>query len=771
MVTGDHSLETIASWLERLYEQAGACHIQLSGGEPTLRDDLDAIIRIARDIGFSYLQLNTNGLRLAAEPSLALRLKEAGLTCVFLQFDGIDDLTHLRLRGARLQTQKEAAVEACAVAGLPVILVPTLAQGINEHELIPLIRYGMSKSPTVRGVHIQFLAHFGRVDVAAARFTIESLLTFLEEQSEQMIKTSHFSGGNAEHPNCSFNAHYFIADEGNLELSGVQRQSCCGEGVDSVGLAQEVQARRWGTDLSGISDKPPTDESMDYFLWQTKARSFSITGMAYMDEETLDKERLQRCYLFILDHQGRPIPFCAYNIAHRGTGGELTGGRIKCQLSSKVDTLYVPLSTPVSELAFSYRVNPALPGSLTEPELRVLQLQRLNETLSWARQHCDYHAERLPTQPLKSLEELCTLPLMDHSAFAQGMGPLLGLEQNALSRIVTVPTSGTTDTPKRIAFTESEHRDIVLYLSSGMRMLAGPGETIAVLFPCDRSGGLGQLICEGVEQLPARACAYGLPDATRGFAELAQTCIDQQVRGLVGFSQHIFSLARWCEYNGIKLPVRSVLLSADNIVPSLKREIERIWQARVYAHYGTTEMGFGGAVECGSRQGQHIRETDLLFEVIDPHTDEVLPPGEWGELVFTSLTRKAMPFIRYRTGDSTRLLPGSCACGSLLRRIDVVKGREDDNAPWSLYDLEDLIFSCPGVLDFAAHWKEDSASLNLEVQLLPGYSLDKERLGEALKARSRKSGGSTVAPLRLAQSTTNSFAPFFPAKRSFQTIF
>jgi len=356
---------------------------------------------------------------------------------------------------------------------------------------------------------------------------------------------------------------------------------------------------------------------------------------------------------------------------------------------------------------------------------------------------------------------------MDHTAFAQGMGPLLGVEQNTLNRIVTIPTSGTTDTPKRIAFTESEHRDIVAYLSSGMHMLADPGQAIAVLFPCDRAAGLGQLICEGVEKLPAKACAYGLPDTARGFADLAQTCIDHHVQGLVGFPQHIFSLARWCEYNEIELPVRRVLLSADNVVPSLKREIERIWKAKVYAHYGTTEMGFGGAVECDCGRGQHIREADLLFEVIDPCTGEVLSEGQWGELVFTTLNRRAMPFIRYRTGDTTRLLPGSCTCGSLLKRIDVVKGREEaDEVPWCLYDLEDLLFSYPGVLDFIARWRHDAGILALEVQLLPGFSLDIESLQKSLVEKSKKPTELMADSLQVTQSTTNSFLPFFTAKRS-----
>lgn len=325
--TADPSLATIASWYEALYKRAGACNIQLSGGEPTMRDDLESIIELGRDAGFSYFQLNTNGVRLAEEPGLAKRLKAAGLTCVFLQFDGMSDSVHQLLRGRKLQATKEAAVDACVAAQLPCVLVPTVAGGVNEQELMPLIRYGISKGPTVRGIHIQPMAWFGRTDLSAERLTNAKVITALEEQSRGMIQARHFTGGQAEHPECSFNAHYFITDEGRLEPSGVQRPSCCD---DTVEQARDVQARRWGTDLAAIAPERPPRGTMDEFLWQTRARSFAVTGMAFMDRSTLDLERLRRCYLFILDPKGTPIPFCAYNIAHRN-GTRAGSPRARCE--------------------------------------------------------------------------------------------------------------------------------------------------------------------------------------------------------------------------------------------------------------------------------------------------------------------------------------------------------------------------------------------------------------------------------------------------------
>ena len=101
-----------------------------------------------------------------------------------------------------------------------------------------------------------------------------------------------------------------------------------------------------------------------------------------------------------------------------------------------------------------------------------------------------------------------------------------------------------------------------------------------------------------------------------------------------------------------------MLLSTDQAPAPLVAAIEQAWGCRVFDHYGTTETGLGGGVECEAHDGLHLREADLLFEVVEPATGRSLPDGEEGEIVFTTLTREAMPLIRYRTGDLGRLLPG-----------------------------------------------------------------------------------------------------------------
>jgi len=111
----------------------------------------------------------------------------------------------------------------------------------------------------------------------------------------------------------------------------------------------------------------------------------------------------------------------------------------------------------------------------------------------------------------------------------------------------------------------------------------------------------------------------------------------------------------------------------------VRQRVEQFFGLDAYNSYGLSEMnGPGVAFECPRKNGMHIWEDAFIVEVIDPATLEPCGPGKDGELVLTTLTREAMPIIRYRTRDLTRLLSGPCACGRVHRRIDRIKGRSDD---------------------------------------------------------------------------------------------
>jgi hypothetical protein len=121
--------------------------------------------------------------------------------------------------------------------------------------------------------------------------------------------------------------------------------------------------------------------------------------------------------------------------------------------------------------------------------------------------------------------------------------------------------------------------------------------------------------------------------------------------------------------------VKTVLLSADFVSDEVRTSIREAWGAEVFEHYGMTEMGLGCAVSCEYQNGYHVREADLYLEIIDPDTGKTVPDGDWGEIVFTSLTRVGMPFIRYRTGDISRWKTETCRCGSKLKLLDYIQDR------------------------------------------------------------------------------------------------
>ena len=127
------------------------------------------------------------------------------------------------------------------------------------------------------------------------------------------------------------------------------------------------------------------------------------------------------------------------------------------------------------------------------------------------------------------------------------------------------------------------------------------------------------------------------------------------------------------------LPLRIAIIGAEPHTEETRQKVEKALNVRAYNSYGLSEMnGPGVAFECEFQTGMHIWEDAFLAEIIDPETDEPLPDGEIGELVLTSLDRRGMPLLRYKTRDLTRFLPGQCECGRTHRRIDRILGRSDD---------------------------------------------------------------------------------------------
>lgn len=146
------------------------------------------------------------------------------------------------------------------------------------------------------------------------------------------------------------------------------------------------------------------------------------------------------------------------------------------------------------------------------------------------------------------------------------------------------------------------------------------------------------------------------------------------------YAMHIADTALEMGIDPVKdFTLRAGIHGAEPFSDNFRKDLEQKLNYRVLDVYGLTEtMGPGVAIECWEQDGLHLAEDHFYAEIVDPATGEVLPDGEWGELVLTSVDREATPVVRYRTRDITRILPGECKCGRTHRRIDRLHGRTDD---------------------------------------------------------------------------------------------
>lgn len=300
-------------------------HIHFSGGEPTTRNDIPELAKYAVSKGFKYIQLNTNGLRIARDESYAKKLADAGISAVFLQFDSTDDDINKTVRGVPLLAEKIKAIENCDKANLGVVLVPTLIPGVNTDNIGDIIKFGIDYIPAVRGIHFQPVTYVGKYPENpenSNRITIPEVLRAIEKQTEGMIKTEQFTPSSCYHPMCSFHAEFVYDNERLMPLlkkqSGKKQSgSCCSTDdvpSNAVRKNQNFLNQKWTRPDKCECSEDKT--SMEGFLSYMKNKSFTISSKAFQDEYNIDLNRLKRCSLHVYDN-GKLIPFCAEYTYHK----------------------------------------------------------------------------------------------------------------------------------------------------------------------------------------------------------------------------------------------------------------------------------------------------------------------------------------------------------------------------------------------------------------------------------------------------------------------
>ena len=340
----------------------------------------------------------------------------------------------------------------------------------------------------------------------------------------------------------------------------------------------------------------------------------------------------------------------------------------------------------------------ALP-SVTRESLDLLQLEKLNAVLKREKARGGFY-KNLPAH-LNSLAELQTLPFTTEEDLAHNAPGLLLCSQAEIRRILSDATSGTTGAAKRVFYTEGDLAGTTELFAAGLGELVFPGGVTMICFPFSGPNGLGELISEAVTRLGAHPLKLG---AGLTYGEYASVLEAERPDSFVGMPVQLLSLLRVCGRGSL----RRALVSGDACPPAVIRACEELLGSRLFPHYGSREMALGGAICCPAHEGMHLRENHVIAEIIDD-MGRPLPPGQVGELVITTIGMEAMPLIRYRTGDYTRILPGPCPCGSEVLRLDTVTRK----GAFPLAALDEKLFSLPFVADYRAEIRSGQLQLTV----------------------------------------------------------
>lgn len=320
--------------------------------------------------------------------------------------------------------------------------------------------------------------------------------------------------------------------------------------------------------------------------------------------------------------------------------------------------------------------------TLTRTQIENLQLERLNKTVRqcmnspfYKKRFDDLH---LKPEDIRSLDDLYKIPFTTKQDLRDNYP--FGLSTVPMEKVVRLhSSSGTTGTPTVILHTQ---RDLDEWANAVARCLYMVGLRAGDIFQNSSgygmfTGGLGfQYGAERLGMLTVPAAAGNTKRQIKFITDFGTTAL-HAIPSYAGRLYEVMVEMGIDPRRDTKL--KTLIIGAEPHSEEQRKRIEDMLGVKAYNSFGMSEMcGPGVAFECTEQNGLHIWEDYYIVEIVDPETLEPVPEGEIGELVLTTLNREAMPLLRYRTRDLTRILPGECPCGRHHKRLDRMKGRSDD---------------------------------------------------------------------------------------------
>ncbi|OUJ19130.1 7,8-dihydro-6-hydroxymethylpterin dimethyltransferase [Methanonatronarchaeum thermophilum] len=310
----------------------GSSLVQISGGEPTIRNDLPEIIRMGREVGIDHIELNTNGVRIAEDPDFFEEICKEGIDSIYLSFDGVSDSVYEKRYGKPLLEEKVKAIERAAEAGVGVVLVPTVAKGYNYQEVGDIVNFAKELIPAVKGVHFQPVSLFGRSPTwldEDSRVTLWETAKAIENQTQGEIKVKNFTPTSCPSVHCDISC-LAIVDENDEFLPLTDKTlGASGEVGDIAEKTKSSVENRWKGSRCGCESSPEelldidsSDSCCEAGGWEDFVRRamenyLTISIMDFQDAWTHETNRTEKCCIHVVVPDGRMIPFCNFNLTNK----------------------------------------------------------------------------------------------------------------------------------------------------------------------------------------------------------------------------------------------------------------------------------------------------------------------------------------------------------------------------------------------------------------------------------------------------------------------